>query len=110
PVKGLAHITGGAFTKLRRLNNKVGFDLGKMPKPPAIFKLIQEYGNIDTCEMYRTFNMGIGFCIIVDSSHSRKVVDTCTINGVRAYIIGKVTSEKGVINIRNEEMKSPVTV
>ncbi len=110
PVKGLAHITGGAFTKLRRLNDKVGFKLDKMPKPPTIFKLIQEHGNVDTNEMYRTFNMGIGFCIIADPSYSHEIINICAMNGIRASIIGKITSEKGVVSVRNEEMKSSVTL
>src|SRR3712207_1216676 len=63
-IHGLAHITGGSFTKLRRLNNKVRYNLSNLLSPFGIFKQIQKDGHIDVKEMYRTFNMGIGFCII----------------------------------------------
>ena len=64
-VHGLAHITGGAFTKLRRLNPDLGFKIDMLPEPKPIFNLIKQIGNVEDREMYRTFNMGIGFCIIV---------------------------------------------
>jgi phosphoribosylformylglycinamidine cyclo-ligase len=64
-VHGLAHITGGSFTKLNRLSTRVGYILDDLPPPATgIFKQIQVDGQIETKEMYRTFNMGIGFCVI----------------------------------------------
>jgi phosphoribosylformylglycinamidine cyclo-ligase len=64
-IHGLAHITGGSFTKLARLNKKVRYNLDNLPKAHGIFKQIQIDGNIKTKEMYKTFNMGIGFCVIL---------------------------------------------
>ena len=64
-IHGLAHITGGAFTKLKRLNEHVDYVLDNLPAIKGIFKQIMVDGNISEKEMYRTFNMGIGFCIIV---------------------------------------------
>ncbi len=64
-IHGLAHITGGSFTKLTRLNTKVDYKLDKLPDSHGIFKQIQVDGHVETKEMYRTFNMGIGFCIIL---------------------------------------------
>lgn len=72
PVHGLAHITGGSFTKLLRLNNRMKYYLSSLPPPFGIFKQISTDGSISLKEMYRTFNMGIGFCVIAprDSAHS----------------------------------------
>src|SRR5215213_2787558 len=64
PVHGLAHITGGSFTKLLRLNNKMKYNLMNLPSPSGIFKQIAFDGPVSLKEMYRTFNMGIGFCVI----------------------------------------------
>ncbi len=79
----MAHITGGAFSKLSRLGN-YKFIVDKMPKPKPIFRLIQEHAKLDDKEMFNTFNMGIGFCIIAED-----VIDN-------ARIIGRVEKGKGV--------------
>jgi phosphoribosylformylglycinamidine cyclo-ligase len=63
-VHGLAHITGGSFTKLLRLNNRKKYSLTNLPPPIGIFKQIAVDGPVGLKEMYRTFNMGIGFCLI----------------------------------------------
>jgi phosphoribosylformylglycinamidine cyclo-ligase len=73
-VHGMAHITGGAFTKLPRLNSNVRYVLEDLPSPTGIFKQIQVDGGIDVAEMYRTFNMGIGFCAICPRPAVEKVI------------------------------------
>jgi phosphoribosylformylglycinamidine cyclo-ligase len=95
-VHGLANITGGAFSKLMRIGEKteVGFLLDEMPEMLNIFKEIQEEGNISDKEMYRTFNCGIGFCIV--APESRKVIEICKKHGVNARKIGKVVGERDV--------------
>jgi phosphoribosylformylglycinamidine cyclo-ligase len=64
-VDGFAHITGGSFTKLSRLSKKVRFNLNQLPNAQGIFKQIQVDGHVKIKEMYKTFNMGIGFCVII---------------------------------------------
>lgn len=97
-VHGLANITGGAFSKLMRIGEKpgIGFLLDNMPELPEIFKLIQEKGNISDREMYRTFNCGIGFCIVVPENDSEKVIEICRKHEVNVKKIGKVVEEKDV--------------
>jgi phosphoribosylformylglycinamidine cyclo-ligase len=73
PVHGLAHITGGSFTKLLRLNNKVKYNLMNLPSPSGIFKQIAVDGPVSLREMYRTFNMGIGFCVIAPRESASSV-------------------------------------
>ncbi len=73
-VKGLAHITGGAYTKLRRIT-KYGFDFNKFPTIPKIFAEIQKLGNISNAEMARTFNLGFGFIIVVSKENSKKAIE-----------------------------------
>jgi phosphoribosylformylglycinamidine cyclo-ligase len=75
-VHGLAHITGGGYSKLKRLGSraKVGFVLDHMPKPQPIFGELRAMGNLSDLEMYRTFNMGIGFLIICPESGTKQLM------------------------------------
>jgi phosphoribosylformylglycinamidine cyclo-ligase len=89
-VHGLAHITGGGLLNLKRLKN-VKFVIDNPLKPQKIFSLIQELGNIDDDEMYRTFNMGMGFAIILpedEIKHVKKYVD--------GKVVGFVEEGEGV--------------
>ena len=97
-IHAIAHITGGAFAKLRRFEPyaDVGFHLDKMPEPHPIFKLIQKTGGITNEEMYRTFNMGIGLCIMTPENNKDKAVSLCEAQGLSAYDIGKVVKNPGV--------------
>lgn len=92
-VHGLAHITGSGFINLAR-STKCGFLLDGIQEG-MIFKKIQELGNVTDKEMYRTFNMGVGFCVIVNEADAKSIVD---VYGERfgIYVIGRVTEEPGV--------------
>ena len=93
-VHGLANITGGAFTKLLRLKN-TGFWLDSMPEPPKIMQLIESTG-VREDEMYKTFNMGVGFCVIVPKKHSDSVISICKKHRMESQEIGFITDKKGV--------------
>lgn len=94
-VKGLANITGGGLGNLTRIT-KYGFYIDNMPKPMKVFQKIQELGNVSDKEMYRTFNMGVGFCVIVAEKDAGKVIEISKKHGTGASIIGKVVEEEGV--------------
>ena len=74
-IHGLAHITGGAYSKLRRIGVRAGagFQFDSLPEPPRIFKKIQAKGHVSDREMYRTFNMGIGFVVICPKTVAKRV-------------------------------------
>ena len=93
-VHGLAHITGGSFTKLLRLKN-AGFELHGLPDAPPIMKLIGEQG-VGKTEMYKTFNMGIGFCVVAPRDQEDRIVSVFKRHGIKSQAIGDVTSKKGV--------------
>lgn len=93
-INGLAHITGGAFTKLLRLK-KTGFNLDRMPTPPPIFGLIQECG-VKTDEMYKTFNMGIGFCVVAPKDHATQIKSIFGKYKIKSQEIGNIINKKGV--------------
>ncbi len=62
---GFAHLTGGGVRNLVRLHPKVAFVLDPWPTVPPIFSYLQRLGNISDEEMFQTFNMGIGFAVVV---------------------------------------------
>lgn len=94
-VHSLAHITGGGFYE--NLPRAFGENLnacirkGSWQMPP-IFPLIQEVGEIPEHDMYNTFNMGIGMCAIVAPEDAEKAVKVLNDNGIKASIIGTITS------------------
>jgi len=73
-VHGLAHITGSGLLKLKRVTD-LGFDFSDPIEPNAIFKFLQKEGNVDSLEMYRTFNMGMGFVVILPQDQAEKAAE-----------------------------------
>ncbi len=88
-VHGLAHITGSGLLKLKRVTD-LGFDINDPLPPQDIFRFLQEEGNVDIEEMYRTFNMGMGFLIILPQADAQRAVEL-----TGGKIIGKIV-EKGI--------------
>ncbi len=96
-VHGMAHITGSAFSKLMRIGNysKVGFKLNNLPNPPRVFKLMMKQG-ISEKEMYSTFNMGVGYCVVCSKRNADEVIDICSKRKLNASAIGEITKERKV--------------
>jgi len=94
-VHGLAHITGGAFSKLMRLNKKYGFMIDEPMKPGKIFMELWKHVDDET-EMYRTFNMGMGMVVVAPEKEEGKILGIAKRNGVKAQAIGRVTDTPGV--------------
>ncbi len=93
-VSGLAHITGGSFTKLLRLK-KTGFELDSLPKTPPLMQLIADQG-VSKKEMLRTFNMGIGFCVVSPKSETKKIKSIFKKNKILSQEIGFISARNGV--------------
>ena len=93
-VNGLAHITGGSFTKLLRLKN-TGYEIDSLPKIPPIMGLIEEQG-VKSEEMYKTFNMGVGFCVIAPKTQATKIISIFKKHKIASQQIGQIVSKKGV--------------
>ncbi len=92
-VNGMCHITGGGFYEnIPRIIPKdlgVEINLGSWDALP-IFDLIQKYGNIDTDEMFKTFNMGIGYIFVVSKENANQILELIEESGEKAFKIGKV--------------------
>lgn len=97
-VKGMAHITGGGFVENipRALPGRCKAVILKDSwNIPFIFKHIQKMGGIDSDEMFRTFNMGIGMVIIVAGKDSQEIIDRLGSLGQEAFVMGSVTHRNG---------------
>jgi len=99
-VHGLANITGGGFTKLPRLNSRVRYVFDNLPAPTGIFKQIQVDGKIDNKEMYRTFNMGVGFCLIAPKASTDDVISVFGKHKMRCKAVGKIEKGRGEVIAR----------
>ncbi len=100
-VHGIAHITGGAFTKLTRLvgERRLQFVLNGLRKEtaPPIFEFLQREGRLDDAEMYRTFNMGVGLCLVTPRSEVEAVLRDYRRLGFGGRQVGVVRRGEGVV-------------
>ena len=94
-LKGMAHVTGGGITDNlpRTLPEGIGaeVDLGAWVVPP-VFKFLQETGNVADLEMLRTFNMGIGYLVVVAAGEVGKALDAISQAGEEAKQVGVCVS------------------
>lgn len=92
-IKGIAHITGGGFIenipRMLPKGIKAIVKAGTWPIKP-IFRLIQQWGNIDEKDMFNTFNMGIGMVVACQSEGGDNMIEFFTQQGYPAYKIGRV--------------------
>ncbi len=111
-VKAAVHITGDAYMKFNNLasvSSGIGFEFTNF-KPQPIFGLIQktaaELGySITDEEMFKTFNMGWGFGIIVDKTETDKAMNTLEHEVIKPEVIGKVTDRQTIeIKCGNKKM------
>jgi phosphoribosylformylglycinamidine cyclo-ligase len=96
-VVGLAHVSGGGVRNLARLHRRVRFVLDAWPSPGPLFHWLQELGGIADREMYQTFNMGIGFVLVIRPEGEREVrrrLARAGATGVRT--VGRVAAGTGV--------------
>lgn len=92
---GMAHISGGGLLNIARLAADVSYELDSLIAAPGIFALIADRGGIDAATMYATFNMGIGFCVVVAESDVQPALDALKRAGEEASRIGHVTARPG---------------
>ncbi|GAB3263865.1 phosphoribosylformylglycinamidine cyclo-ligase [Chitinimonas naiadis] len=98
PVKGMAHITGGGITenvpRVLPANTVAQID-AKSWALPKLFQWLQAQGNVETQEMYRTFNCGIGMVVIVAAEHAEQAIASLSAEGETVYRIGAVRERQG---------------
>jgi len=95
PIRALVNITGDGLLNLARIDAPTGYRIDALPAPPPIFELIRRAGRIDDAEMYRVFNMGIGFCLVVPAEAGvvATVHETVRRHGGESFELGRVVED-----------------
>jgi phosphoribosylformylglycinamidine cyclo-ligase len=98
-VHAMCHITGGGLPEnLPRVTPGglgIAIDRSSWALDP-LFSLIQERGGVTDAEMRRTFNMGVGFTMVVAPERAAGLVDALNASGERAFVMGEVVDREGV--------------
>jgi len=95
PIHGMVNISGGGLLNLGRLPNECSYLINNLPPAPPIFRLVKEYGSIPDAEMFATFNMGIGFCLVAGAEAGQAILDEVSSLGFEAVVLGRVTDQAG---------------
>ncbi|MFP3232152.1 MAG: phosphoribosylformylglycinamidine cyclo-ligase [Sulfolobaceae archaeon] len=91
-IKAAAHITGGSFTKLRRITNyRISI---RLPDPPEVFKVIENSG-VSHEEMHKVFNMGVGMVLFVSKENVEEIIKTLE-GKEKVMELGKVEEGEGI--------------
>ena len=91
-VKGVSHITGGGFFENipRCIPEGLGAKIDKAAvRTPAIFKMLQEQGDISEHDMFNTFNMGVGMTVVVPKEDADRAIAALDCG---AYVVGEIVS------------------
>jgi len=92
-VNGLAHITGGGITenipRVLRSDLSAAIDTTSWEQG-SVFDFLQQRGSIETAEMRRTFNCGVGMVVVVNPAHAVSAIDLLNANGEQAWQLGTI--------------------
>ncbi len=93
-VRAIAHVTGdGLLNLLRIAAPEVGFVLDALPEPQPIFSLIAERGRVAPAEMYQTFNMGVGLCVVVPEREADRALAMLREHEPAAAVLGRAVRD-----------------
>ncbi len=94
---GLAHITGGGLLEnpprifpkqCKAIIHRDAWEI------PTLFKLFQEWGNIEDTEMFRVFNCGIGMVMVVEAPQADEIVSRLNAMGEKAFVLGEIAERQ----------------
>jgi len=101
-VSGMAHITGGGIAGniIRTLSDTVDATIHvDRWEVPTVFNFLQHHGNIETDEMFRVFNMGIGYVLITRPAFTDSIVGHLQQRGESPVVIGEITKGTGQVHL-----------
>jgi phosphoribosylformylglycinamidine cyclo-ligase len=90
------HMTGHGWRKLMRLDAPLAYRMHDVPPPPPLFEFLLRQAGLSPREAYATFNMGVGFAVMVAPGEAEQCVALARSTGVEAWIGGRVeAAERG---------------
>jgi phosphoribosylformylglycinamidine cyclo-ligase len=101
-IKGFANITGSGFLNIPRINDAFDYHVTSAPELPAFMKEVCDLSELDSPELHRTFNMGVG--MVVATSNPELIIAELQRLGEVAFILGTVTNGSGKIFLDKNEL------
>lgn len=104
-VHGIAHITGGGLEEniVRISPDGIEIDIdGKAWERPPVFEWLQHLGKVETDEMFRVFNMGLGMALIVSPYYAESIQRTLSQHGHENWIIGSVKAGEKRVTVHDK--------
>jgi phosphoribosylformylglycinamidine cyclo-ligase len=98
PVHAISHITGGGLLENipRVMPSHLSAKLDSTSwTQPEIFQWIQDKGNIDSAEMYRVLNCGVGMVVVISKDLSNEAINHLNACGEKAWLIGEIVQFEG---------------
>tara|TARA_B100000945_G_scaffold61147_1_gene45490 strand:+ start:691 stop:1734 length:1044 start_codon:yes stop_codon:yes gene_type:complete len=92
-IKAMSHITGGGIPEnLPRCmpSDFIPYIDTKSWDIPFLFKFLKDEGQIPEKDFWNTFNLGVGFCLIIDKKFKNDILNICDANDISSWVIGKV--------------------
>lgn len=103
PIHGLAHITGGGLLNIPRVNQQCDYVIDNFPsldEVPPIFKTLSDQSKLSEHELFKTFNMGVGMCVVTtDPEGVRTVLYEM---GTESWTIGRVVEGTGRVLLNGD--------
>ena len=106
-LKAMVHITSGGFCNLNRVESEnIRFVIDDLQPVPEIFNLIQDRGAVSEAEMFEVFNMGTGFCLIVEGEQEVDAINKiCKKHDLPCKVIGHVEeSHNKEVSLPNKQL------
>jgi phosphoribosylformylglycinamidine cyclo-ligase len=96
-IKAIAHITGGGLSNLLRLHDSLGWHIGEPLSAQPEFEWIAEIGSVNSKEMHRTFNMGMGMVVAVSAAAADPVAYWLEERLSGSRVVGEVVDQGRVV-------------
>ena len=96
-IKGMSHITGGGIPEnLPRCmpSDFIPYVDTKSWDIPVLFKFLKDVGQIPQKDFWNTFNLGVGFCLIIDKKFKDEILNICQANDISSWVLGKVINRE----------------
>ncbi len=100
-ITGICHVTGGGITNLFRLHADYGYKLDLTRDLSSLYKFLAD--KVEAQELFKTFNMGYGMYVIVNSS-AQEICASINKSGFLAHIVGEITSQANTIEIYDKAL------
>ena len=102
-IKALINITGDGLLNLNRVHTATGFLIDSLPEPDPVFQLLQEGASVSDEEMFLTYNMGGGFCVVAPQDDVDTVSEIARKHGSEPSVIGRpVASLDGKVMVEEK--------